>query len=259
MVSAPSFDEINKKLKKPLDPTDRKQKKKLECVQVIAGRFLDKHKIKILDHIKRIKKVGYAYEQGFEFHAEDNGKWIEVLYDSKKFVPDRKDNIAGCAASLVTLGQGFRELGTKKSLHCAVDIKKSSVHLDNTGFRVKVPGFGYVYTLDGLPHVVYDLFWDDKVVKNAYNLNYTLGSIMDSVQLNFLSSKNKYSSYGAEVVIFERNNLKFSAEYARKFNLGNSIKRGRSFYKEFGTATEQKFMVNLEMKFDISDLFIGIK
>lgn len=255
MGKVPSFDEINNKLLfDKLDPEIHEQKKKLECIQIIAKRFIEEHKIKILEHVRFITKVGYTYEQGFEYKVLDKNRWVQALYDSKKFLPDLKDNFIGYAASFFTDGKGFREIGSNKSLHCAVDDHKCSVHLDNTGFRIKGPN-GTYYSLDALQHVIYDLVWDDMVVKNLYKLHYRAGWFFDRIQPVFLNSKNNYSRYGVKALIIDSKTIQLNVEYMRSFDIGKSIQRGNDFYKEFAHPKEQKFWVNLEMTFDETKLF----
>jgi hypothetical protein len=249
MIKAPSYDEINKKLVKKLDPENGKEKKKLKCIKIIAKRFAIKHDIKLLDHIKWITKVGYKYEQGFYYTPIDNEQWLKTLKGTKKFVPDKKDNIVGCLASVVTDGLGIREVGKNMSLHCAVDVEKCSVHLDNTGFRIKGP-FGFMYSLDGGQHVVYDLFWDDVLVKNAYNFNYEFGWLLDRVHPIFLNSKNKYSKYGAGLDLYESPNLNIKVDYTRSFDIAKGLERGRGFIKEFSRVKEHAVMFTAVKRFN---------
>ena len=241
MINVPSTDDINKKLDVQLHPAFEKEKAQLECIKIIAKRFA-KYNIKILDHIKSITAIGYKYEQGFEFWAVDKKNWLKTLRASKKFVPDKKDNLVGCAASAVTNGLGIRELGKNMSLHCAVSSFKCSVHLDNTGFRIKGP-FGNMYSLDGGQHVIYDLLWDDLVVRNAYNLNYELGWALDKIRPTFLNSKNKYSQYGLGLDLYESPNLKIKMDYTRSFNIGKNL--NREFYKGVLNTKEQRLMLTV--------------
>lgn len=242
--------EINKKLAKPLDPKKGVDKRKLECIKIIARRFDDKYKIKVLDHVKWITKVGFKYEQGFHYKPLDNEKWRKTLKATKKFVPDKKNNIVGCLASVVTVGQGIRELGKDKSLHCAVDDFECSIHLDNTGFRLKGP-FGTYYSLDGVQHIIYDLLWDDKVVRPAYNWWFGAGWTLDKVRPVFLNSKNKFSRYGVGVDFYESPNLKISADYTRHFDIGKNL--NRNFYKGITKTKEQRFMINITGRHNIGN------
>ena len=245
-ITGTSYDDINMKLDVKLHPLFVKEKAKLECIRIIVERF-DNNKIKILDHIESITKVGYKYEQGFEFSPVDKDKWLKTLKASKKFVPDKKNNIVGCAASAVTDGMGIRELGKGKSLHCAVSSFKCSVHLDNTGFRIKGPN-GPIYSLDGGQHLVYDLLWDDIVVRNAYNLSYELGQSLDRFRPTFLTSKNGFSQYGFGIDIYDTPNLKIKFDYTRSFDIGKSIGRGAKFYQEISRPKEQMGMLTLEAR-----------
>ncbi len=243
-----TYEEINDKLlNHRLNPEYFKEKRQLNCIRDIALRFDKKYSIRIFDHINYITKVGYTFEQGFSYSPKDKEQWLKTLRATGKFVPDEKTNLVGCLGSVATNGLGIRELGTDMSLHCDVANSVCSVHLDNTGFRVRGPyGFSY-YSLDGAQHVLFDLIWDDWVVKWMYGKSYPLGFMLDYIRPNFLTSKSKFSQYGVGIDIYERPNLKIKFDYTRSYSIGKNL--NQEFYKGFLHTKEHKFMLTITGRF----------
>jgi hypothetical protein len=221
----------------------------IDFIIVIAKRFHNKYEINILDHIKTITKLGFVAAQGFSFIPVSSSKWEQTLRDNKKFVPDDKDTFIGCLASAATHGTGYREIGKgkDKSLHCAVAPDECSMHLDETAFRQAGP-YGSFYNLDGPQHIIYDLGWDDKLVRPAYNLNYSLGRTLDMIRPTFLNSQNKYSKYGVGVDFYESPNLKIQMDYTRNFDIGKNL--NWKFYKGFHHSKESRIMFTAKGSFD---------
>lgn len=217
----------------------------IKFIQTIAKRFANSHTIDLLHHVQLITKVGHTITEGFHFRPVSVTTWENKLKASKKFDPDDRDTIIGCIASWVTNGTGYREIGQgeSKSLHCAVASNVCSIHLDNTAFKSKGP-FGFYTNLDALQHVIYDLGWDDKVVRPGYNKNYYLGKALDLIRPTFLNSTNKYSKYGVGLDFIDRPNLKVQFDYTRSFNLKKNL--NNNFYKGFSNPKEQRFMLNAE-------------
>jgi len=239
-------DEINKKLTNPLDPKVFREKRQLNCIRDIALRFDKYYSIRILDHIIVITKVGYTFEHGFSYWPLDTKKWLETLKATKKFVPDEKNNLVGCLASAATTGLGIRELGTDMSLHCAVANSVCSIHLDKTAFRIRGP-YGFMFSLDGGQHVLFDLLWDDLIVKWVYGKSYATGFILDYIRPNFLTSKTGYSKYGLGIDIYDKPNLKIKFDYSRSFSIGKNL--NKEFYKGFLNTKEHELMLTLEKRF----------
>ena len=217
----------------------------IKFIQFIAKRFANDHRIDLLSHIRLITKVGHTIGEGFKFNPMSGKTWEDKLRSAKKFDADSRDNIFGCIASWVTKGTGYREIGQgeSKSLHCAVAASECSVHLDNTAFKSKGP-FGFYYSLDALQHGIYDLGWDDKIVRPAYNKNYYLGKALDLVRPTFLNSTNKFSKYGVGLDFYDSPDLKVQFDYTRSFNLKKNL--NSKFYKGILNSKEQRFMFNVE-------------
>ena len=117
------------------------------------------------------------------------------------------------------------------------------MHLENTAFKSKGP-FGFNHSLDGLQHGLYDLSWDDKVVRPGYNKNYYLGRALDLFRPTFLNSTNKFAKYGFSLDFVDDPNLKVKFDYTRSYNLKKNL--NSKFYKGFSKPKEQRFMLNAE-------------
>lgn len=131
----------------------------------LAERFSRVHHIDIHRHIEYVIKLGHRLEQGFDFVPMLASEWEEELKRARFQQDVRERHLGfipsvGSVAAAATKGEGYREPGSP-SLHCSVSPSVCNVHLDTVGFKVD-GGYGP----DAPQHIVDELFWQDKVVKN---------------------------------------------------------------------------------------------
>ncbi len=133
--------------------------------RAISDRFWSKYKISVREHIEYVIKLGHRLEQGFDFVPMLASAWEEALIGAG-FENDKRERhlgflpSVGSIAAAATQGEGYREPGSP-SLHCAVAPSQCNVHLDAVGFKVNGS-----YGPDAPQHIVDELIWQDKIVKN---------------------------------------------------------------------------------------------
>ena len=222
--------EIISKLSNKVRPL-RSGSPEINYIKAIAKRFDDKYQLNLLSHIKTITKVGYVIAQGFHFAPISSGNLVEALLATKKFHPDDKNALVGCLASYATKGTGYREQGQGKdqSLHCDIASNECSVHLDETAFKSVGP-YGNFYNPDAGQHVVFDLYWDDKLVRPLYEWKPGVGRFFDRFTPNFLHSNTRYSKYGVSFDFHKSQDLTIQLDYARSFNMNKFLSKPKGFY-----------------------------
>lgn len=223
--------EIISKLSHKVRPL-RSGSPEIKYIKAIAKRFDDKYQLNLFSHIKTITKVGYVIAQGFYFVPVSSSNLVEALLATKKFHPDDKNSLVGCLASYATNGTGYREQGQGKdqSLHCDIASNECSVHLDETAFKSVGP-YGSFYNPDAGQHIVFDLGWDDKLVRPLYEWKPGVGRFFDRITPNFLHSSTKYSKYGASLDFHKSDDLTIQLTYARSFNMKKFLSNPKGFYK----------------------------
>lgn len=133
--------------------------------RALADRFWTKYRISLREHIEYVTKLGHRLEQGFDFVPMLAASWEEALINAR-FENDKREKTlgfipsVGSIAAFATEGEGYREPGSP-SLHCAVAASKCNIHLDAVGFKV-----AGAYGPDAPQHIVDELIWQDKIVKN---------------------------------------------------------------------------------------------
>ncbi len=199
----------------------------LRIILTILNRFKSRYKINLLYFIKKITKIGFAVDEGFYFTTSSRWSIRDALMNTKNFVYD-SDSLIGCVASLQTNGDSYRELGknpTDKSLHVALSPGVCSVHLDDTLFTFKGPNGKPYYSLLYIPqHVLYDLLWRDKFVKNVRDVP-LLGWTVDKIKLYTPDPTNGFK---ASALFGYRSNA-FSVEAGVQFKVDINLSSDNNF------------------------------
>jgi len=195
-------------------------------IRTIVERLNEKYTFNVLDYIETITKVGFANDEGFYFIANDSYGLSNVLMSTKNFVRD-SDTLIGKAASLMTNGESYREIGKKstdRSLHFALNNNECNVHLDETLFTIIGPLGKVYYSLDAPQHICYDLIWRDFFVRRAYNIKY-FGLVANRIHPFVPNSENEYKKAGIIFNLYRSNSFSLQAklEYEVNFALPNSI------------------------------------
>lgn len=93
--------------------------------------------IEIKEYIKNITMVYEKPEpEGFDFQSTNPALLLKLVEHNKKFHHDDPKDAYGALMSLVTIGEGFRQIGAGPSIHIEIEVKTNecNVHLDSHGF-----------------------------------------------------------------------------------------------------------------------------
>lgn len=166
--------------------------------RTISTRLQERHRIRILDHVKRMLPDGRSLGEGIRFVPSDARRLKSAIVDSGGFHwDDRKVPLYRVAAS-ATVGEGYREYGIP-SLHFQVAEGWGNLHLDQYAFVFRLPN-GDVFTPDMITHVVDELWWADFVTA-VRKKNRFVGTVLGRVHPVLPSSQRGYRpAVGAAVV-----------------------------------------------------------